>query len=671
MLIKDLRERIERLDKERVAGVLNEVQNLDVFKHIGERGTSLAEEIVFNKRKTLIISPMACGKTTFSFSDLYSLARECFCQFIFVSPKVSLIQAMESKYKCNTCYGGQGITVNGLPVLTTPDSLYKVILSCEEQDKTFLIVVDEVHECELNYLHRHKLWKPFEAFEHENCVGVVGLTATPDNILKSIKWDSVIQVNPEQKFMQTPSTSIINNLGSDVESIVCHVFKTYMAQKRQTVVRVNDKNKIKEVKKLLEGLGIQNISVWFRDNPDEKDSAMLLKMLSGERNNFDILLTTSLVDVGVELYPEQKPIVIDFLDSNSRIIENIQFLGRFREGVEKYHMIVNSKPSDKPYQEYADILQELQDKAKRTKDFAEEEFKVIGLESKLLKSSYQIETDTYNYEVDPVAVNTTAFEIYIKQIICDTERLKRFLENHSTFNSGKIEVAKLPKDYVNIEQLKPLIEEMKADRKVLRDEKKANIESLVEFVSELNDRDFKLFTTKPDDILITDKWRIESFGEHYEFYWSEDMKNERKKYYFVLKFQKLDNLSSQELWLRAFNKTWYNDFKNQCLIVDSNYMYNNTAPIYKIDEAIDRTKIIVYDIRDILKGFKGKEAGVKLSDKLLNEILERLQGKKKQYSKWKAQKLRKYIELIYNVSNDKYRTITSVRTKISLDKELN
>ena len=62
-------------------------------------------------------------------------------------------------------------------------------------------------------------------------------------------------------------------------------------------------------------------------------------------------------------------------------------------------------------------------------------------------------------------------------------------------------------------------------------------------------------------------------------------------------------------------------------------MYNNTAPIYKIDEAIDRTKIIVYDIRDILKGFKGKETGVKLSDKLLNEILERLQGKKKQYSK--------------------------------------
>ena len=104
MLIRELREKIERLDKEKVTKALNVIQNLDVFKHIGEKGTSLAEEIIFNKRKTLIISPMACGKTTFSFTDLYDLARECYCQFIFVSPKVSLIQAMESKYKCNTCF---------------------------------------------------------------------------------------------------------------------------------------------------------------------------------------------------------------------------------------------------------------------------------------------------------------------------------------------------------------------------------------------------------------------------------------------------------------------------------------------------------------------------------------------------------------------------------------
>lgn len=669
MLIRELREKIERLDKEKVTKALNVIQNLDVFKHIGEKGTSLAEEIIFNKRKTLIISPMACGKTTFSFTDLYDLARECYCQFIFVSPKVSLIQAMESKYKCNTCYGGQGITVNGLPVLTTPDSLYKVILSCEEQDRTFIIVVDEVHECELNYLHRHKLWRPFEAFEHENCCGLVGLTATPDNILKSIKWDSVIQVNPEQKFIQTPNTTIIKNLGSDVESITAHTFKTYTAQKRQTVVRVNDKSKIKEVKKLLEGLGVKNVVTWFRDNPDEKDSILLLKMLSGERNNFEILLTTSLVDVGVELYPEEKPIVIDFLDTNSRIIENIQFLGRFREGVHDYHLVVNANKSDKPYQEYDEILIELKDKANRTKDFAATEYSQIGLESKLLKTSYEPETDTFSYEVDDIAVNTSAFELYIKQIICDTDRLKQFLGKHFTFNSGTIKVAKLPKDYSNIDNLKPLIEQLKEDRKVIRDKKKEKIEELIELVSPLNERDFKLFTTKPDDIVVTDKWRVDSFREEYEFYWSEDMKNERKKYYFVLKHQRLGNYSEQELWLKAFNKKWYSDFKNQCQVVDSNYMYNNSAPVYKIDESIDRTKIIIYDIRDIIKSFKGKEIGVKLSEKLLNEILELLQTKKKAYEKWKLQKLKKYIYLIYNISNDKYRSITSIRAKVTLDNE--
>ena len=669
MLINELREKIQRLDKEKVSSAINQIQNLNVTKHIGEQGTSLAENIIFDKKKTLIISPMACGKTTFSFNDLYGLARECACQFIFVSPKVSLIQAMESKYKCNTCYGGQGITVNGLPVLTTPDSLYKVILSCEEQDKPFIIVVDEVHECELNYLHRHKLWRPFEAFENDLCCGLVGLTATPDNILRSIKWDSVIQVNPEVKFMQTPSTSIIKNLGSDVESIATHTFKTYSAQQRQTVVRINDKNKIKEVKKLLEGLGIKNVVTWFRDNPEEKDATLLLKMLSGERSNFDVLLTTSLVDVGVELYPEQKPIVIDFLDSNSRIIENIQFLGRFREGVENYQMIVNAKKSDKPFQEYSEVLAELKDKAVRTKAFAESEFREIGLESRLLKTNYNLEEDNYSYEIDEVAVNTSAFEIYIKQIISDTDRLKHFLENHATFNSGEIKIAKLPKDYVNLADLKPLIEELKQDRKTIRDEKKNRIESLVDLVKGLKPKEFDIFTTKPDDLLVSDEWIVNGFREEYDFYWSEDMKNERKKYYFVLKYQKLGNYTNQELWLKTFNKKWYTDFKSQCLVVDSNYMYNNTAPVYKIDEVIDRTKIVVYDIRDTIKAFKGKETGVKLSEKFLNEVLQLLQSKKKQYEKWKLDKLKKHIELIYNVSNDKYRTITSVRTKITLDNE--
>ncbi len=666
MLLSELRTKIEKMDKDKVSQALNVVKPLDVGKHIGEKGTYLAETILFDKKKTLIISPMACGKTTFSFTDLYGLTRECFAQFIFVSPKVSLIQAMESKYKCNTCYGGQGITVNGLPVLTTPDSLYKVILSCEEKDKPFIIVVDEVHECELNYLHRNKLWRPFEAFDHDLCCGLVGLTATPDNILQSIKWDSVIQVNPEVKFMQTPSTSIIKNLGADIESIATHIFKTYKAQQKPTVVRINDKNKIKEVKQILEGLKI-NVSVWYRDNLEEEDEKLLTEMLGAKRRSFDVLLTTSLVDVGVELYPSEKPIVIDFLDSNSRIIENIQFLGRFREGVDNYHMVVATKRSERDFQEYRDILDELKKKAQNIKSFAESECREFGLENRLLKTSFNPETETYNFEVDEVSVNASAFELYIKQIIADTDRLKRFLDNHFTFNSGDTKIAWLPDDYVSVEGLTPLVEQLKEERKAVKERKEDDMLSLIEFVASLNERDFKLFTTKPDDILTPDKWRIESFEEHYTFYWSDDMKGERKKYYTLLKYSSLGIYTDKDLWLKAFNKRWYKRFKEKCQVVDSNFMYNNKAPVYKIDESIDRMKITVYDIRNLVQAFKGKEVGVKLSDKFLYEMLERLSHQKKCYEKWKITKLRKHLELIYNISTDKYRTITSPRTKISLD----
>ena len=91
--------------------------------------------------------------------------------------------------------------------------------------------------------------------------------------------------------------------------------------------------------------------------------------------------------------------------------------------------------------------------------------------------------------------------------------MKHFLENHATFNSGEIKIVKLPKDYVNLADLQPPIEELKQDRKTIRDDKKNRLENLVELIRGLRPKEFEIFTTKPDDLLVSDeiKWNFTKF----------------------------------------------------------------------------------------------------------------------------------------------------------------
>ena len=324
---------------------------MKIQKFISEKEHELFDLLVNTKNKTLMVSPMKSGKTTFVMKDLYEILRELEVQLIFITPKVSLMDNLKAKYPnsqlCKENYSAS-ITDDYKPILSTPDSLYKIIAACKDQSRKFYIVYDEVHEAYQSYSFRKKLARPFKDFDECLCVGFLGMTATPDNIKYLSYWDNIINIDPSVKFIQSENLNIIYGLDNTVESICSHIQHLRSENKAPIICRINDKDKIKDVSDILSSIDIKCNSC-TREIVDEEgyNSDLFQKSLEGLNIKFDVLLTTSLIDVGVEIILDTKPILVDFMGKNSLVIEDIQFIGRFREGLKSIDFIIPSNKANK------------------------------------------------------------------------------------------------------------------------------------------------------------------------------------------------------------------------------------------------------------------------------------------------------------------------------------
>lgn len=665
-IVKKAEELEERqLQKETKEAKEKNINSLKIKQYITEKSYDIIESLVEEKRKVLLIAPMKAGKSTFSFKELYPVIASSDYQFVFVSPKVTLLEQVQERYRVTSCYGGADVTLTGLPIIVTPDSLYKVVKRCEEEEKKFVIIYDEIHEMELNYNHRHKLIYPLKYFEHELCLGLLGLTATPDNILKTIKWDKVFKIDIENKFVQTPVTNIITGLSNSLNDILIHISNTYLKNDCPVVARINDKKKIEDVETGLQGLGITGITKWYRGNKNEEDELVLTEMLNGTRCDFNILLTTSLVDVGVELNPFRKPIIIDFYDSNSRVIENIQFLGRFREGVKGYDIILPSSKNEYDFIEFEEVLKQMRKKAEGEKEFCNIYQAWSGERNKFLKATYDIEKERYIYEVDEHAVNAEVFNFWIQQIIRDKNRLESFLMNHDTFNSLEIRQLFLNKEYKNEDRIKEIAKQIAAQKKGLREEFKSELEKNINKIRELKDEQIEVLLTKPDDVLTNQKWIVRGIQDIYEFYWSEDVKNYRKQFYELEPWVK-KGYTKKDVLLKALDNNWYKEFKKRKRYVKANFLYDKQEKLQQIDVQQAKVKRIVYTIRDEMQKLKSKELKVYLSTKFINELYESC-IKHKCLENATVKAFTKHLELIYNFTDDRQRQITSIRKDINFE----
>lgn len=639
---------------------------IKIDNYITEKNNKIADEILFEvldkKQKILLNSPMKTGKTTFTMNYLPSILIPSDVQEIFVTPIKSLMNDIKNKYprtiKCNGNVSEIKLN-NNVPILTTPESMHKVIKACEDENKRFFIVYDEIHQIIINAGFREKLKNPLLYYEHELCIGLLGMTATPEP-LENIDFDKRFEIVIKNKFVQANKTIILKNFTKSPDNMLN--FIKYMKNNNNNkliIARINNKDDIKLIKPKL-----KNCVAWYRSKNERKedkeylsDMELMEYVLSGEdMKNIDYLLCTSLVDVGVEIQLKEKPIVIDFLDSTSSIIDDIQFVGRFRQGIEQLYLVgklnkenPNTKPLNfaKEYNKRFEINKNL---ITVLNDYGDEE----KTKTHLTTESISFNNDDKKYELDEYVLMQSVFKKHINFFLQTEIYLKLFLEQHQTFNTNLISIA----DYNELDIIETT--ELKEEKKKIKENIKQHEKEFYDEINSLDlDNEILKMILNYEEIEQQDLWKIKNY-EYLCNEWKDEYLEEYRERYKQVS-EKLKNIKIKEIEKLKISliKKEVSKLIKQINYINYNLLYNKDRKL----KAINKDMLIVFKTRDFINKIKGKERNVYLSNKFKLELLEQLK-KEKSLSKLTPISLDKQLNMIYNISNNrKMDIIKSIKLK--------
>ena len=649
--------------------------NLKIKNYITENEEEKSLEIIFNaidhKQKILINSPMKTGKTTFMIESLSDKLIQCDIQPVIIVPVLSLMDNIKSKYNFIDKSNGltKEITLNNKPVVSTPESLHKVISTCEKENKHFYLIYDEIHQAILNSNFRKQLINPLVCYDNELCIGLMGLSATIEP-LEPINFDIVYKIDVENKFIQSDETIITTDFIKNCDNILSFIKHIKATNKHKLVIaRINNKEHIKAINSKL-----NNCLTWYRtENQLEEDKNYIksMEMLESALNGYDIsdnkninyILCTSLIDVGVELQFKEKPIVIDFIDNTSNLIDDIQFIGRFRQGIDKLYL-VGGLDVEEPYTKPKSYIKEYQKKLEINKKIVESmniTNNLIKQTGEKIKTPLETTSISYNYATEEYELNEYILmsEVFKECISFYKQRgvyLKRLLEKHHTFNSKVINITSY--NSLNIDESTEIKEEQKAIKKDVENKEK----DFFEKIKALNIEDDKLkMILNIDDVDNKDLWKIKNYDDIYNRWKHEELEEYRKRYdksYDMLKNTKVKQIEMLEI---ALKQKQVSDLRKQINIINYNLLFNENKEL----KANGKDMLIVYKIREYINKAKGNERDVYLSNKFKLELLEQLK-KEKSLSKLTPISLDKHLKLIYNISVNKQKRniITSIKTNI-------
>ena len=635
--------------------------NLKIKNYITENEEEKSLEIIFNaidhKQKILINSPMKTGKTTFMIESLSDKLIQCDIQPVIIVPVLSLMDNIKSKYNFIDKSNGltKEITLNNKPVVSTPESLHKVISTCEKENKHFYLIYDEIHQAILNSNFRKQLINPLVCYDNELCIGLMGLSATIEP-LEPINFDIVYKIDVENKFIQSDETIITTDFIKNCDNILSFIKHIKATNKHKLVIaRINNKEHIKAINSKL-----NNCLTWYRtENQLEEDKNYIksMEMLESALNGYDIsdnkninyILCTSLIDVGVELQFKEKPIVIDFIDNTSNLIDDIQFIGRFRQGIDKLYL-VGGLDVEEPYTKPKSYIKEYQKKLEINKKIVESmniTNNLIKQTGEKIKTPLETTSISYNYATEEYELNEYILmsEVFKECISFYKQRgvyLKRLLEKHHTFNSKVINITSY--NSLNIDESTEIKEEQKAIKKDVENKEK----DFFEKIKALNIEDDKLkMILNIDDVDNKDLWKIKNYDDIYNRWKHEELEEYRKRYdksYDMLKNTKVKQIEMLEI---ALKQKQVSDLRKQINIINYNLLFNENKEL----KANGKDMLIVYKIREYINKAKGKERDVYLSNKFKLELLEQLK-KEKSLSKLTPNSFDKHLNMIYNITHN-------------------
>ena len=634
---------------------------LKIDKYIAEQKTLIRTEIISKqKQKLLLVAPMKTGKTTYIMEELQKELKDWIgIQLIFVSPKTTLLDNTYSKYGGVRCYGDiVNCSLNDKlsPVLTTPDSLYKVIGACKSKEREYYIVYDEVHELITSSNFRNKMAYPLEAYNNDLCFGFMGMTATPE-VLEEYEregekvFDTIIKFEPKEKFVQAEKSIITKDLKRDNGSIANFIFLEALKERKQIIARINNKKDIENIEKLLSKKGLK-VFTWYTGNEEEKDLETLNKMLKNIEFNFDVILTTCLIDVGIEFNLKDKPIIINIMDSNTTISEDIQFIGRLRNGTYKYYIAPTFK----------DIEDDTEDIRKPLKEIKAELIKSTTILKDLINSSdseafkntrnslikYKIENGKKIAEINHETIQLEAYKMWLNYNIKDETDLREYLENHPTYNTGSFMILNVSNMKID-EEIELLSKGMKEEKKREEELFKAEKEKALKEIFNFKEREKKVILSKEYEIHFMDLKVKEDNLQLYDFYHGGGMKDFRERVYHIKDIMKIDILKAFDLVFNDEDKEILKELQyKRCNRLFDKYKPKPTK-IILMDHGQEYK--IVYHVRTTILDHYGKERDVRVGNKLYKLLKEN-----KCLSK-KDETLEKHLQHIYSISNNIIKSI--------------
>ena len=118
--------------------------------------------------------------------------------------------------------------------------------------------------------------------------------------------------------------------------------------------------------------------------------------------------------------------------------------------------------------------------------------------------------------------------------------------------------------------------------------------------------------------------------------------------------------------LKALDNNWYKEFKKRKRYAKANFLYDKQEKLQQIDVQQAKIKRIVYAIRDEMHKLFSKEVLIKLSSKKIDLLYEEC-IKHKCLEGTSKNSFTKHLKLIYNLSDDRFRRINSIKKDIEFE----
>lgn len=479
---------------------MSNVFTLKVKQRLAEHDDAILDKI-HKYKKIGLFAGMGVGKTEFFKKALREYAKRNNLVLIMVNPSVGQIEQMGEAPEIEaTIYEGKSYYGEKV-VVSTPESLYKVMGSILENQQKFILVFDEAHEKVTGINFRKK----FGVVDHyeKHAEKVIYMTATGEPLFGE-GFDCIIDVDTENK-TKVPCR-LLKAEKVNVSMLIKQAETSILKGENLVICHDNKLENKKIYESLVDKFGAEHLMA-LEDNEEleepttmggssfdvvsskDRNGQAYKSIMKGEwPKGLKVLITTSFIKAGININnPNNTRMILTVNERNFLISDKVQQMGRLRNrtGIVSIDIITPNIEVPKQYTQFLPLEavgEKIESEAHYVYDTQIKNALSVPSRGSLNMAcaTYDLETDTYG--IDKNILRNRIYGEYCRQLLIFPHRLKIDLERQTAIC---LDVSMLNVDVVENNKLEEELKEAK------KDNKKAYVEAL-EQMKQLTEKEQEL-----------------------------------------------------------------------------------------------------------------------------------------------------------------------------------